>query len=235
MLADQYLGHMRSYYDNPSHTAYAQHGSVFADEYDARYHTPGDGLRELMLVLREMTAGKRVLEIACGHGRWTRYVAQVASHVLATDNSPRMLKQAAELVHHNNPLPPGRVEFRECNAMDVANLPETFDAGFHVNFFDHLPRTLHQPFLDGFHSRLEPGAPVLLGVNKLTDKTRQNLYAKPGYDDKYLLRHRPDGSTYEIIDNEMNEQELTAAIGLRGKDFHFTAGKNLTWLAYTAS
>src|SRR5207244_1156100 len=123
-----------------------------------------------------------------GHGRWTRYVARVASYLLATDNSPRMLAQAAELVHHNNPLPPGHLELREWDAMNLSALPEKFDAAFHVNFFDHLPRLMQQSLLDGLHSRLSTGSPVVMAVNKLRESTRQRLFSKPGSDDMFLRR-----------------------------------------------
>jgi SAM-dependent methyltransferase len=235
MWETNYLLDMQSYYDNSSHAAYAKHGGVFADEYDARYATDGDGLRELMVFLQDQMRGRRVLEVACGHGRWTRYVARTAESILATDNSPRMLAQAAELIHHRNPLPPGRVELREWDAMAMGKLSEKFNGAFHVNFFDHLPRSIHQTFLAGFHSCIASGSPVVMAVNKLTAENRKNLYSKAGSLDKYLRRERPDGSTYEIIDNEMDEAELTAAVGVRGRNFKFTHGKNLAWLAYKAA
>jgi len=50
-----------------------------------------------------------------------------------------------------------------------------------------------------------------------------------------LRRERPDGSTYDIISNEMTETELTAAVGCRGADFHFTHGKSHSWLAYVTT
>jgi SAM-dependent methyltransferase len=201
IMSAAYLAEMRAYYDNASHDAYAVHGAKFAEEYDVARADPNHGLHELAVVLEERMSGRRVLEIACGHGRWTRYVARTASHLLATDNSPRMLAQAAELIHHRNPLPPDRVELREWDAMEIARLPETFNAAFHVNFFDHLPRSMYRTFLDGFHSRLIAGSPVVLAVNKLRASTRAKLFFKPDSADAYLRRDRRDGSTYDIISN----------------------------------
>lgn len=235
MTTQDYLAHMRASYDNTSHAAYAVHGGKFADEYVLAYATSADGLRELADVLQSRISHRRVLEVACGHGRWTRYVARVASYLLATDNSPRMLARAAQLVHHNNILPPGRVELREWDAMKLPDLPEMFDAAFHVNFFDHLPRSLQQVFLDGLHSRLSSGSPVVMALNKLSDSTRQQLFSHPGSDDMFLRRQRPDGSTYDIIDNEMGEVELIAMVGSRGTGFSFRHGKRHSWLAYAAA
>lgn len=47
-----------------------------------------------VLALLELTAGERVLEIACGNGQFARQLTALGAHVTATDFSPAMLERA---------------------------------------------------------------------------------------------------------------------------------------------
>jgi ubiquinone/menaquinone biosynthesis C-methylase UbiE len=77
---------------------------------------------EELLVLEP---GERVLEIACGNGEFSRRMAELGGHVLATDFSEAMLERARARG--------GDVDYRPADAADEATLlslgePESFDA-----------------------------------------------------------------------------------------------------------
>src|SRR5438094_2175716 len=88
----QYQGQLLRYYDNPSNDARRTHEARWAWHYRHEYNKPGNWLRQTALALQETVGGRRVLELACGHCRWTPFIAEVAESVLATDLSPNMLQ-----------------------------------------------------------------------------------------------------------------------------------------------
>src|SRR6186997_2665379 len=65
-----------------------------ASEYDRVYLKPErqPDLRQIEQWLPSVLAGATVLEVACGTGYWTRFIAPVASAVVALDSSPETLR-----------------------------------------------------------------------------------------------------------------------------------------------
>src|SRR6186997_1836630 len=75
-----------------------------ASEYDAIYRKPERqaDLRAIEQWLPPRLAGARVLEIACGTGYWTQFIAPVARHVTALDAAPETLAIAKARVPGSN-------------------------------------------------------------------------------------------------------------------------------------
>src|SRR5690242_4998033 len=110
---------MVSYYDDLCVTAYDFDAVSLAREYDAAYPTERSWMRDLASALQEIARGMRVLEVADGHGRWTRYLARTAHNMLVTDASARMLVQARELIATENDVSPGRCRFLKIDAFQL--------------------------------------------------------------------------------------------------------------------
>src|SRR5262249_55924923 len=109
-----------------------------AAEYDLGLHHRPEreagvaGLRELIAPL---LSGKTVLDIACGTGQWTRYIAQFASSVVAVDISPEMLNIAT-----SRP-PVDGVRFALADAYTLSEELGTFQAAFVSFWISHVPRS----------------------------------------------------------------------------------------------
>ena len=82
-----------------------------------------------MAEMQTALGGRRVLEVACGMGRWTQVVADAAGQIVATDVSNDLLQNARCL-----PLPGANVSFVQADAFDVQKVAGHFDAGLHMNF-----------------------------------------------------------------------------------------------------
>ncbi len=227
-----YRQDMANYYDQASQQAYLFNPSALAREYDAVYATEGSWLRDLALAIQDVTRNRRVLEIAAGHGRWTRYIAESASHVLATDASRRMLAQAQQVVGQGRQLPPERCTFLPIDAFHIDTAPGTFDCAVSVNFFQHIPTVRQRVFLDALHRKLGPGGNVLVAINRLRRSTRQRFYRKPGELDHFDLRQLKDGSVYEIDDNVFTPGQLAAIFNGRSTCYRFHAGAKFYWVNY---
>ncbi|MGI9153857.1 MAG: class I SAM-dependent methyltransferase, partial [Rubrivivax sp.] len=64
-----------------------------AAEYDRVYLKPERqaDLRQIEAWLPARFAGRRVLDVACGTGYWTRFIAPAAAEMLALDAAPETL------------------------------------------------------------------------------------------------------------------------------------------------
>lgn len=77
----------------------------------------------------------RVLEIGCGIGRMTKYLAEVFGEVHAIDVSGEMIRQAKERLANTS-----NVHFSEGNGSDFSSFPdEYFDFVFSAYVFQHVP------------------------------------------------------------------------------------------------
>ena len=127
-----------------------------APEYDAIYLKPERqaDLRSIEAWLPPMFAGRRVLEVACGTGYWTRFIAPVAASVLAIDAAPETLRIAEARVRA------GDVRFQVGDAYALAPCEPACDAAFAGFWFSHVPRARAREFLAGLNGALAPGATV---------------------------------------------------------------------------
>jgi cyclopropane fatty-acyl-phospholipid synthase-like methyltransferase len=232
---DVYRQDMVNYYDHASQLAYAFNAGELARQYDEVYANEGSWMRDLAQAIQGISRGRRVLEIACGHGRWTRYIAESARYVMATDASQRMLDQARQVVHWGRTLPDWRCEFRKLDAFHVDQVPGEFGAAVAVNFFQHIPRARQDAFLDALHRKLGSGAEVLIAINRLKRSTRARFYRKPGEPDQFDLRQLKDGSVYEIVDNVFTPGQLGAIFAGRCESYRFHAGAKFDWITYTVT
>jgi SAM-dependent methyltransferase len=96
----------------------------------------------------------RVLEIGCGIGRMTWYLAEHFGEVYATDVSGEMIQQARQRL---SALP--NVHLYETNGLDFACLPsDYFDIVFSIYVFQHVPsaEVIYSNIRDA-HRVLKPG------------------------------------------------------------------------------
>ena len=144
-----------------------------AGEYDGVYQKPERqaDLRQIEQWLPSVLSGKTVLEVACGTGYWTQFIAPVASSVVAIDSAPETLRIAERRV------PSGNVLFQVGDAYALAQGSRRFSAAFAGFWFSHVPLERQREFLRGLNSALEPGAKVVLLDNR---SSKAALRRSPG-------------------------------------------------------
>lgn len=114
-----------------------------AEEYDTKRFSRGGRLideREKQAVLEAVSPveDKRILEIACGTGRFTTMLADRNADIIGLDISDAMLQQGREKVRSNGVT--DRIEFLRGDAARLPFPDDHFDSVFAIRFF-HLAET----------------------------------------------------------------------------------------------
>lgn len=199
-----------------------------AAEYDRIYLKPERqaDLRAIERWLPPKFAGARVLEVACGTGYWTRFIAPAAARVLALDAAAETLAIA------NARVPADKVQFVLGDAYALPQGAGRFDAAFAGFWFSHVPRARRRDFLLGLAARLEPGAKVVLLDNRYVEGSSTPLGAKDAEGNTYQTRRLGDGSTHEVLKNFPSEPELLELTAGLGEGAAFTAWQHYWALEY---
>lgn len=227
-----YAKGLKAYYNHPDDPVHLDTVVEKVRELDAQFAQPGHWRRQVALAIRRALRGRRVLEIACGRGLWTRFLVDVADYVLATDASPRLLTRAKEIVPEGKKIKTGRLRFLRLDAYDLEDAPGEFDAVLAMNWFEHVPFARHDEFLNAIQKKLGPNGVVFIGMIRFSAEQQACLFTKRGEPDFYSLREHPDGSQFEVIDNVFSKGQLHQIFAPRSRDLRFRSGKSYYWITY---
>lgn len=196
-----------------------------APEYDNVYLKPErqSDLRAIEGWLAPVFAGATVLEVACGTGYWTQFIAQTATHVVAIDASPETMRIAKSRV------PEAKVEFLVGDAYKLPSHRGRFGAAFAGFWFSHVPKDRRREFLHGLSAVLMPGARVVLLDNRYVEGSSSPIMETDSDGNTYQARKLKDGSTHRVLKNFPSEAELHASVVGLG-----TSGRLSTWQHYWA-
>ncbi|HTK90883.1 MAG TPA: class I SAM-dependent methyltransferase [Verrucomicrobiae bacterium] len=186
-----------------------------AAEYERVYLQPawqGDlpVLRERVL---ETFPGRRVLEVACGTGYWTALLAQVARAVHGEDVNAETLALARA---RRYPVP---VTLARADA--YAPGAGGFDAGLAALWLSHVDLGRMDEFLAAFHSRLEPGAVVLMFDERGAPNRRAVMTRRDAAGNRYEKRRISAGREFEIVKNLFGGDTLVRHLAPHGTDLAF--------------
>ena len=196
-----------------------------APEYDQVYLKPERqaDLRDIERWVAGKLADATVLELACGTGYWTRFIARSAAHVVAIDASPETTRIAEGRV------PAGKVRFLVADAYDLPPDLGRFDAVFAGFWFSHVPKARRRAFLHGLRALLVPGAKVILLDNRYVEGSSSPITEADSEGNTYQRRSLEDGSIHSVLKNFPSEAELQSSLAGIG-----TGGTLSTWQYYWA-
>lgn len=202
-----------------------------ASEYDQIYLKPErqNDLRQIEQWLPPIFAGSTVLEVACGTGYWTQFIAPVASRVVAVDGAPETMRIAQGRVA------PGKVEFVVGDAYALPLAGRRYERGFAGFWFSHVPRSRVREFLLGFHAVLEPGATVVLLDNLFVEGSSSPISERDAEGNSYQERRLSDGTTHRLLKNFPSEAELRADMEGLGAQVRYKAWQYYWALEYVTA
>ena len=188
-----------------------------APEYERSYQKPERqaDLRTLAEFLSGAFAGDRVLEIACGTGYWTQFIAREAALVHACDINEAVLEIARE-----KPIPRGRVSFFKADAITLDGVPPGCDAAFAGFWWSHVRKSDLARFVTNLRSKIRPGARVAILDNRFAEGSSTPVSRRDAEGNSYQLRALPDGERAEVLKNFPTPEELTAAVAGVASEAH---------------
>lgn len=180
-----------------------------AREYEQVYEKP-ERQRELAWLrsrIPRLFTGRTVLEVACGTGYWTQYIAKAARKVHACDINEPVLEIARE-----KNLPPGKVDFFKADAVALDGIPHGCDAAFAGFWWSHVKKGELSLFVKNLSLKLEPGAVVAILDNTFTQWSSTPLTRRDAEGNTYQMRTLSNGEQFEVLKNFPTKEELTELV-----------------------
>lgn len=186
----------------------ARYYEARAPEYDAIYAKPErqPDLRRLERELPDALRECHVLEIACGTGYWTRFIARSASSVTALDAAPATLAIARARCKAM------RVAFVQGDIFRLPFAARSFDAAFAGFWISHVAKSRMTSFMASLHRCLGSGARVMWLDNRFVEGNSTPIAAQDSEGNTFQDRRLADGSVTRVLKNFPTEAELCDAV-----------------------
>jgi demethylmenaquinone methyltransferase/2-methoxy-6-polyprenyl-1,4-benzoquinol methylase len=192
---------------------YAKRASEYERIYDKEERQPE--LAWLRNRLPELFADRTVLEVACGTGYWTQYIARRAKRIHACDINDPVLDVARE-----KSFPRKNVTFFKADAFAPDGAGERCDAAFAGFWWSHVRKAELQRFLAGLALRLKPGALVAILENSYVEGSSTPISRTDAEGNTYQTRKLLSGETHEVLKNFPTPAQLADAVRPYASEAH---------------
>ena len=191
-----------------------------AREYERIFAKPErqTNLRQRETLLPNMFAGCRLLDVACGTGYWTHFLAHKTRSIVGIDANAETLEVAA-----GKSWPPARVAFRVADAYALPEDLGIFDAAFAGFWWSHIPICDRARFLRVLDPHLSAGAKVVFLDNLYVEGNSTPIDHRDADGNTYQRRRLEDGSDHVVVKNFPSEAELCNDVAHFGTNMQFTA------------
>jgi SAM-dependent methyltransferase len=196
--------------DSPSNTPHLElYYDKRASEYEQIYDKPErqHELEWLRQRVAELFRGRTVLEVACGTGYWTQFIAREARRVYACDINESVLEIARE-----KPIAPGRAEFFKADAVTLEGAPGGCDAAFAGFWWSHVKKSGIAQFVRNLAQHVEPGAVVAILDNSWAPGSSTPISRRDNEGNTYQMRALASGEQFEVLKNFPTGEELAEAV-----------------------
>lgn len=200
-------------------------------EYDRVYEKPErqDDIRSLQAWLPDLFRNSRVLEVACGTGFWTQFIAPSASSIVAVDSAPETIAIA------DSRVPPDKVSFLVGDAYRLPLHRGPFQAAFAGFWFSHVPKGRQREFLRGLSAAIQPGASVVLIDNLYVEGSNHPITERDSAGNTFQTRRLEDGSVHRVLKNFPTETELRELTHGLGRNVVYTSFKYYWAIQYVTT
>ncbi len=196
-----------------------------ASEYEAIYAKPErqEDLTQASQLLQDIFHQKKVLEIACGTGYWTPFIAQSAEYVLATDINESVLEIART---KNYPL--DNVQIRQADLYQIQADP-SFDALFGGFIWSHIKVEALPSFLAKVSTLVKPGGTIVFMDNCFVEGSNTPISEQDEQGNTYQQRSLENGAQYLVLKNFPTFEFLEQTLGGIAQNLQYKALKHF-WI-----
>lgn len=126
-------------------------------------------------VSKMLSGCKRVLEVGCGDGFFSRVVRQEVGSLTAIDFDPAFVEDARARANDRWPI--------EIRMHDMLRGPVdgTFDGAYSLDVLEHIERSAEDTFLRNLTASLEPHATLVIGMPSLQSQAYASAHSKIGH------------------------------------------------------
>jgi ubiquinone/menaquinone biosynthesis C-methylase UbiE len=202
-----------------------------APYYDAVYEKPErrTDIALLRNAVESRFARRSVIEVACGTGYWSQFIAPVAALLVATDATAEPL-EFAKLRPRTE-----AVRFVQADAYALPVGLGKFDAAFAGLWLSHVPVASRAHFFASLHRVLLAGAHVVLIDNSEVQCVELPIVERDADGNTYQHRRLRDGSVHRVLKNFPTEAELVSMIGGFGELPRYRRLENFWLFEYVAA
>jgi SAM-dependent methyltransferase len=191
-----------------------------ASEYEQVYDKPErqaelDWLRGR---IPDLFRDRTVLEVACGTGYWTQYIAPAARRVYAGDINEAVLEIARD-----KPIARGKATFFKADAVTLDGVPPGCNAAFAGFWWSHVKKSGIKQFVANLAQRLEPGSVVAILDNQFAEWSSTPLSRRDAEGNTYQMRRLANGEEFEVLKNFPTPEELADAVRPVAREAHLEA------------
>lgn len=186
-----------------------------AKEYERIYDKP-ESQAELLELKKRLKADfidLDALEIACGTGYWTQFIAETATSMLATDINQQVMDVAKAKTY-----PKQNVVFALADSYSLADILPAFAAGFGGFIWSHIPLEKLTNFLDTLHSKIKGHGKIVFIDNTYVAGSSTMISQRDSNGNTYQRRLLEDDTSHLVLKNFPTETQIRLL--LKGKAVH---------------
>jgi ubiquinone/menaquinone biosynthesis C-methylase UbiE len=205
---------------------YRRRAKIYEEFYQGSNYVRQRELEIITDALRKTFEDRRVLDVACGTGYWTKTVSETARSIVGVDVAQEML-EIAKAKKYECP-----VSFLKEDAYSLSFQKGFFNGGLASFWLSHIPKKRAQLFLERFHQLLRKKSRVFMADNVAGDA--EGLIVKEGDSNTYQIR-KLDGREHLVLKNYFSVDDLMRIFGKYARRFsrkNVFYGKYFWYLIY---